>query len=46
MALKKLKINQKKNFNVCLERVVPVSGIQLRSNNPLFFLSESLTDLL
>lgn len=25
MALKKLKMNQKKNFNVCLERVVPVS---------------------
>ncbi|KAJ3603721.1 hypothetical protein NHX12_028462 [Muraenolepis orangiensis] len=24
VALKKLKINQKKNFNVCLERVVPV----------------------
>ena len=27
VALKKLKINQKKNFNVCLERVAPVSGI-------------------
>lgn len=25
VALKKLKMNQKKNFNVCLERVVPVS---------------------
>lgn len=22
--LKKLKVNQKKNFNVCLERVIPV----------------------
>lgn len=25
VALKKLKMNTKKNFNVCLERVVPVS---------------------
>ena len=25
VALKKLKMNQKKNFNICLERVVPVS---------------------
>ena len=25
VALKKLKMNQKKNFSVCLERVVPVS---------------------
>ena len=26
VALKKLKMNQKKNFSVCLERVVPVSN--------------------
>lgn len=25
VALKKLKANQKKNFNICLERVIPVS---------------------
>lgn len=25
VALKKLKFNQKKNFSVCLERVIPVS---------------------
>lgn len=46
MALKKLKLNQKKNFNVCLERVIPVSEPQLHSNNALFFLSGSLIDLL
>lgn len=28
VALKKLKFNQKKNFNVCLERVIPVLQIQ------------------
>lgn len=44
VALKKLKMNQKKNFNVCLERVVPVSETQLGSNNALFSLSESLID--
>lgn len=27
VVLKKLKVNQKKNFNVCLERVVPVSCV-------------------
>ncbi|NXY84948.1 RP3A protein, partial [Alcedo cyanopectus] len=26
VSLKKLKANQKKNFNICLERVIPVSG--------------------
>lgn len=31
MALKKLKMNQKKNFNVCLERVVPVRRISIKS---------------
>lgn len=46
VALKKLKLNQKKNFNVCLERVIPVSEPQLHSNNALFFLSGSLIDLL
>lgn len=25
VSLKKLKANQKKNFNICLERVIPVS---------------------
>lgn len=25
VALKKLKFNEKKNYNVCLERVIPVS---------------------
>lgn len=26
VALKKLKFDQKRNFNVCLERVIPVGG--------------------
>ncbi|NXC55076.1 RP3A protein, partial [Aleadryas rufinucha] len=33
VALKKLKANQKKNFNICLERVIPVS---IRENSFLF----------
>lgn len=48
VALKKLKMNQKKNFNVCLERVVPVSGIvskKGKSNNALYSCSGSLLDL-
>uniref|UniRef100_A0A8C6WZQ9 Rabphilin 3A homolog (mouse), b n=1 Tax=Neogobius melanostomus TaxID=47308 RepID=A0A8C6WZQ9_9GOBI len=32
VALKKLKINQKKTFNVCLERVIPVSVMKSTSN--------------
>lgn len=46
VALKKMKMNQKRNFNVCLERVVPVSETQLQSNNALFSLSDYLIDLL
>uniref|UniRef100_A0A8C5BRT9 C2 domain-containing protein n=1 Tax=Gadus morhua TaxID=8049 RepID=A0A8C5BRT9_GADMO len=33
VALKKLKVNQKKNFNVCLERVVPVGEICAPGSN-------------
>ncbi|NXS98015.1 RP3A protein, partial [Jacana jacana] len=29
VSLKKLKANQKKNFNICLERVIPVSSCQI-----------------
>lgn len=29
-SLKKLKPNQRKNFNICLERVIPVSAYALR----------------
>ncbi|NXG08181.1 RP3A protein, partial [Sakesphorus luctuosus] len=29
VSLKKLKANQKKNFNICLERVIPVSGWEI-----------------
>ncbi|KAF2986578.1 hypothetical protein EK904_009202, partial [Melospiza melodia maxima] len=29
VALKKLKANQKKNFNICLERVIPPSGMDV-----------------
>uniref|UniRef100_A0A3Q3IIJ7 C2 domain-containing protein n=1 Tax=Monopterus albus TaxID=43700 RepID=A0A3Q3IIJ7_MONAL len=46
VALKKLKLNQKRNFNVCLERVVPVSETHFQQNSASFSLSESLTDLL
>lgn len=29
VSLKKLKANQKKNFNICLERVIPVSFCEM-----------------
>lgn len=29
VSLKKLKANQKKNFNICLERVIPVSFYEI-----------------
>lgn len=35
VALKKLKMNQKKNFNVCLERVVPVSAPETHPKHTL-----------
>lgn len=38
VALKKLKMNQKKNFNVCLERVVPVRRNSIKSNHCFVFL--------
>lgn len=31
VSLKKLKANQKKNFNICLERVIPVSFCETSS---------------
>ncbi|NXH11446.1 RP3A protein, partial [Bucco capensis] len=38
VSLKKLKANQKKNFNICLERVIPV--IESSSPNPCFPISD------
>lgn len=38
VALKKLKMNQKKNFNVCLERVVPVRQNSITSKQCCVFL--------
>ncbi|NXV03377.1 RP3A protein, partial [Cettia cetti] len=35
VALKKLKANQKKNFNICLERVIPVSARENSSHSLL-----------
>lgn len=34
VALKKVKFNQKKNFNVCLERVIPVSPKTVATSQP------------
>lgn len=45
VALKKLKINQKKNFNVCLERVVPVRRkLNYTPCNIFLSMSKSVTD--